>query len=395
MKAKLENMFAIPLSKLVADTPIPFPLYLLLKRNDRLVPIRMPGDAIGEQMYKEFLEKQHAELWVPSDFQTKYIEYLDKIEGKVETLAEVAAQPAIAANNTAESAIVAPVTLEAPDEIQLVKEILEDTGMSASEKSDVLSAIGQDILRSLSQISQRGEEPRRQGLRRCKQLADEILELACQHKSIYDEILALRSSQEDLEHSTMVGTIAVMFSLAIGQSDKDALADITLAGLFHDIGLVKINPQILLKAENTWQGAERQEYEGHIMAGITLLKESSKEFNPIVFRMIEEHHENFDGSGFPARLKGEQIAEASQILHLANLFDHLCTGKFDGVELSPQEAFARIAKIATNPSAIQEVNPVLVSKIFQFILNDAGSVMEIQKEMQDRSARTAAEAFNP
>lgn len=386
MKARLDNMLPVPLDKLRADVPIPFPLYLLLKLNDRVVPIRKPGEALGEEKYKEFLSANLAELWVPSDFQQAFIEYLDKIEGKVNTLVETieAASPA--------SELAPP--LENPQEVALVTAVLEDQGMSQEEKSEVLSAIGQDILRSLNQIKDRGDEPKKAGLRRCKQLADEILEIAYQHKSIYDEIVALRSSQEDMEHSMMVGTIAVMFALANGVSDKELLADITLAGLFHDIGLTKVNPKILLKPETSWSALDRQEYEGHIMASVALLSESSKEFNPAVFRMIQEHHENSDGSGFPFRRQGPDIAESSQIVHLANLFDRLCSGKTIGQELSPQEAFAEIGKIATNPKAVQEVAPILVRKIFKFMLEDPAQVAQMQTEMQGRATRAADENTN-
>lgn len=386
MKAKLDTMIAIPLSKLKADVATPFPLYLLLRLNDRLVPIRMSGESLGASKYREFLEKNLAELWVPSDFQKTYLEYLDKIEGKVESLADVI-------NNLEQSPAANPNTKS--EEVELVREILEDEVMPPEDKAQILSAIGQDILRALNQISDRGEEPRRQGLKRCKQLADEILELAYQHKSIYDEIVALRNSQDDLEHSMMVGTIAVMFGLAMGIADKNELADMTLAGLFHDIGLVKVNPAILLKPETSWTGPERHEYEAHIHASVNLLKQSSKEFNPGVFRMIQEHHENHDGSGFPEHRQGGAIAASSQVLHLANLFDRLCTGKIDGIEVSPQEAFDRISQIATNRDAVQEVDPELVKKIFDFLLKDAAAISELKNEIEHQTSGAADEAFRP
>jgi len=100
-----------------------------------------------------------------------------------------------------------------------------------------------------------------------------------------------------------------------------------------------VKPEVMAKTESSWTPAERQEYQKHVEASSEILKESGAEFHPRVHRMVTEHHESYDGSGFPKGLRGDAIAEASGLLHLANLFDRLCTGKQTGTELSPAEAF--------------------------------------------------------
>jgi HD-GYP domain-containing protein (c-di-GMP phosphodiesterase class II) len=111
--------------------------------------------------------------------------------------------------------------------------------------------------------------------------------------------------------------------------------------------------------------------------------------------MIQEHHENWDGSGFPEQRQGGSIAESSQILHLANMFDRLCTGRIDGREMSPEKAFERILHIANNPSAVQEVDPALVKKIFSFLMKDATKIKKAQSDLQDRIVPSAENAFLP
>lgn len=375
MKADKSKMFSVPLQSLKADDGAPFPLYLFLKKNDRFVPIRLPGDPIGQQKYQAFLEKQHLELWVPNNFQEafkSYAEYLDHSGKPIQGINEVVKQIEEKAPEKA------PEPVQKSEEAELVRDVIEDEELTKEEKAKVLSSVSQDMLRALNQITTRGEPARAEGLKRCREIADEILSVAAQNSNIYDEILALRNSQEEIEHSVIVGTVAVMFGMAIGFTDEQLLADMTVASIFHDIGLVKVKQGVLSKKEIQWSAEERKEYETHVMASVTILKESGTEFHPRVFRMIQEHHENYDGSGFPNHIKGAQIDETSQLLHFANLFDRLCTGKQTGTDLSPKEAFDYIYDLANNKDAVQEIQPELVERVFQFMLTEKEAAANLE-----------------
>ena len=372
MKADKEKMFPVPLTGLPAEEAVPFPLFLFLKKNDRMVPIRLPGDPLGRQKYEAFVAKQHAELWVPNDFQKLYLEYQEKSGHPVADL------------NTAIQELNAPAPPAKSEEAKLVRDVLEDEELSTEEKAQVLSAVSQDLLRALNQITTRGDDARSDGLKRCKEIADEILSVAAQNSNIYDEILALRNSQEDIEHSVIVGTVAVMFGLALGFTDEQMLGDLTIAAIFHDIGLVRVKPEVMAKKESAWSAVDRKEYERHVQNSAEILKESGTEFHPRVFRMVEEHHENYDGSGFPKGLKGAQIDETSQVLHLANLFDRTCVGKQTGQAQSPADAFDYIYDLAQDAGAVQEVRPELVERVFQFMRNEKESADQMRAKASDR-----------
>lgn len=390
MKADKSQMFPVSLDKLKAEDGAPFPLFLFLKRNNKFVPIRLPGDAIGLKKYELFLQRKHNELWVPNNFQEIYNTYLQYTEtngAKVQPLADVVAKES---SQPAGASAVPPA--EKSEEAALVADALTDEELTSAEKAEVLSAVSQDMMRALNQITTRGEEARAEGLRRCKEIADEILNVAAQNSNIYDEILALRNSQEEIEHSVLVGTMAAMFGMSLGHTDENLLADLTVGAIFHDIGLVKLNPSVMAKKEQSWSDADRKEYQRHIELSVEILKESGAEFHPRVFRMITEHHENYDGSGFPKHLKGTQIDETSAILHLANLFDRLCTGKQTGTDLAPSEAFDWIYENVQDPSKPQEVQPELVQRVFQFMLTEKQSADSMKKDAESRARKTAGRA---
>src|SRR5262249_44983223 len=154
------------------------------------IPIRLPGDPIGIKKYEAFLQAKHNELWVPNTFQDiykTYLEYQAKTGNPAKTPEEVAAVPA--------GASAAPPKSE---EAALVGDTLEDEDLTSEEKAEVLSAVSQDLMRALNQITTRGKEARAEGLKRCKEIADEVLSVAAKNSNIYDEILALRNSQEDI-----------------------------------------------------------------------------------------------------------------------------------------------------------------------------------------------------
>jgi len=385
VKADKSQMFPVSLDKLKADDGAPFPLFLFLKRNNKFIPIRLPGDAIGMQKYEHFLQRKHNELWVPNNFQeiyNTYLQYTERNGSAVPGLGDV-----VARESSGSGATSAPEK-EKSEEASIVGDALNDEELTQTEKAEVLSNISQDMMRALNQITTRGEEARAEGLRHCKEIADEILNVAAQNSNIYDEILALRNSQEEIEHSVLVGTMAAMFGMSIGYADESLLADLTVGAIFHDIGLVKVAPGVMAKHEQKWSADERKEYERHIEASIDILKESGAEFHPRVYRMILEHHENYDGSGFPKKLKGSAIDETSGVLHLANLFDRLCSGKQTGEDLSPAEAFDYIHEQSTDPAAKQEVQPELVQRIFQFMLTEKTSAdaMKTEAEAMARKA---------
>ena len=377
MKADKSKMFAVPLKHLKIEEGAPFPLFLHLELSNRFVPIRLSGDPIGDHQNQKFRESQLSELWVPNEYNQVYLNYIAHIKKTDPPKEETAPFEADKKATKKEAKAVS-------EEAALARDVLEEESLSTEDKARLLSEISQDLLRALNQITTRGDEARSKGLSRCKELVDQVLIVASQDSNIYDEIISLRQSQEDIEHSVIVGTITVMFALAVGYTDEKILADLTVAAIFHDIGVVRVKPEVLLKKEKDWTGLDRKEYEGHVMASVKILTESANDFHPRIYRMIEEHHENYDGSGFPKTLKGSAIEESSQLLHMGNLFDRLCTGKQTGTALSPAEAFDYIDEVAQDPKAVQEIQPELVRRVFEFILSEKEAAETLKSNAQAR-----------
>jgi putative nucleotidyltransferase with HDIG domain len=221
-------------------------------------------------------------------------------------------------------------------------------------------------LRVINQITARGEEAREAGFKRCKDVVDKVLEVAAQESDVYTEILKIWSSQESIMHSAGVGTLAVMFAMCLGYQDEQILADIVVAAVFHDVGKVQM-ADVASKPNTQRTSAENSVFESHVAKSFTMVKECGLEFHPRIYRMISEHHENYDGSGFPKGLQGNEISESSQLLRLANFFDELISGADNGKPMSPSEAFDFIYTSESEATHGLRISPELMHRLFQFM----------------------------
>lgn len=108
-------------------------------------------------------------------------------------------------------------------------------------------------------------------------------------------------------------------------------------GLIHDIGKLAVPESILLKP-GPLTPEERQIMERHTIEGerICAPLRSFRHVLPI----IRHHHEKWDGSGYPDRLRGEQIPLTARILQVTDIYDALTTERPYRKALSPEEAFS-------------------------------------------------------
>lgn len=95
-----------------------------------------------------------------------------------------------------------------------------------------------------------------------------------------------------------------------------------LAASMHDLGKLAIHDSILAK-HGTLTTEEFKLMKTHAEMGYQMLKASKRPLLQIAAIIALEHHENFDGTGYPSGLKGEEIHLYSRIVALADVFDAL------------------------------------------------------------------------
>ncbi|MET1411978.1 HD domain-containing phosphohydrolase [Roseibium sp. HPY-6] len=118
-------------------------------------------------------------------------------------------------------------------------------------------------------------------------------------------------------HSLQVAGLAGMLAKHLGWSEDDC-KEVIAGGLVHDIGKMRIPLTILDKAGKLTT-EERAIVDKHPQFGRDILK-TRLEVSPNIKRMAIQHHEFVDGSGYPNRLKGDQLIPQVRLITICDIF---------------------------------------------------------------------------
>lgn len=134
---------------------------------------------------------------------------------------------------------------------------------------------------------------------------------------------ALKISDEyTFKHSVDVAAAGIILGKYLGLGEE-SLRDIGTAGVLHDIGKIRI-PNEILNKNGRLTDEEFTVIKNHPVYGYQLLVDN-KEISEPIRRAVLYHHEHFDGSGYPSKLKGNQIPLYARILTVVDVFDALVT----------------------------------------------------------------------
>jgi HD-GYP domain-containing protein (c-di-GMP phosphodiesterase class II) len=125
-------------------------------------------------------------------------------------------------------------------------------------------------------------------------------------------------------HSLNVSVYSICVGKQMGLSKKE-LEDLGTSALLHDLGKTKIDPAIINK-NGTLTEEEFAEVQNHPFYGWLLAKKVGIE-NKNILAGIRNHHEKMDGSGYPDKLKNDEIHLYAKIIGVCDIFDAITTNK--------------------------------------------------------------------
>lgn len=139
-------------------------------------------------------------------------------------------------------------------------------------------------------------------------------------------------------HSDRVSYFAHRIAQALGRS-ADYCERVRVAGLFHDIGKLGVSDSILLK-DSKLTDEEYDSIKQHPENGMRIL--SGISFFRDIAPIVKDHHERYDGTGYPAGLKGEEILEEARIIGVADAFDAMTSSRRYRAGLRFDQAVAQL-----------------------------------------------------
>lgn len=174
-----------------------------------------------------------------------------------------------------------------------------------------------------------------------KKLIDSIVRQVIREKATILSLAQISRHQQDLfTHSVNVAVLSLMTAAGLGYRDEGELSKLTTGALLHDIGKVFVPSPILQKHEPLTD-EEAEMVRAHTLSGFEILRKVP-DFSVIAAHIAYQHHENYDGSGYPRGLAGEDIIMFGRIVAIANAYDQLVTGQPAQKSVEAHVAYERV-----------------------------------------------------
>ncbi|MCS0615894.1 DUF3391 domain-containing protein [Massilia kyonggiensis] len=252
-------------------------------------------------------------------------------DGPVPTAAPASAQPvpATPAPVSPEARAESPVMAAKREMMERIREQRENAARIEQAFVNTARAI-RDIDRNL--FSQPAETVRVAG-KLIGQITDSILSAPELAINLMGDKLG---GEEIYVHSLNVTMLSMMIARDI-KLPHEVASVLGMGALLHDVGTKNIPDKVLNKLD-AYTHAEQALVETHCEGGYEIGKKLGLAAPALA--IIRDHHEMFDGSGYPRHLQGEAINILARIVAIANHYDELCNPRNPADSLTPHEALS-------------------------------------------------------
>jgi putative two-component system response regulator len=212
---------------------------------------------------------------------------------------------------------------DAPTATEALANGAMDYLMKPIELGDLHQAIERVLHRRALTIEQRNVERliREEVALRTAELEGEKLALRTLTVDIIDALINAQEAKDQFlrGHSQRVAELGASIAQEMGL-DVDTVEDVRRAGRLHDVGKIGIRESVLNKP-GALTPEEFEHVKDHVRIGIEILAPLRHIGRPV--RFVHDHHEHWDGAGYPRGLIGENISIGGRILCAADAFDAL------------------------------------------------------------------------
>jgi putative nucleotidyltransferase with HDIG domain len=191
-----------------------------------------------------------------------------------------------------------------------------------------------------------------------KKVAEQVITTTLAHDQAIVALIRTRQFNPELyDHALSVSTLAVLLARLLGYG-QERLQTIAMAGLVHDVGLLRL-PQNLLLVRRAFTPSEQKLYDSHPLLGMEVLKQSGG-FSADVLEIVARHHAP------PPRSADERegsLAEFTRLMQVADAYDQLLTGQGDRPPLPVRDALRLLYKEGQASRVDAELTAHLISQI--------------------------------
>jgi HD-GYP domain-containing protein (c-di-GMP phosphodiesterase class II) len=402
LKSKnIEDYFQAKLSDIKPGVTITFDMYLFFQQNRHLMLWRTKADPITDNFIDKYKSRGLQTVWIHKDDTEEYYRYLRPDfaapkKPKLEKVPEPEPQP--------EAKIEQPppepkkeIETKAKEPEQVI-EIEPKTEMGAkivaimnmenveeAKKATLISMEAKVLLNQTASAMKMEDHVAAQQQAK-KVIQDVISNTANELSASVNEMWHLSESAPEINHATNVATYVVIFALAFGRIDQSLIADLAFAALVHDIGLSQIPFENIKTPWKRMTDDQLRMYAQHVKFTVDYISMFAPEVPQRVKAIIYQHHEKFDGSGYPQGLKGFKVDDVAQLLSIADVMESVSSGRWDGVQRTLKDTFALLESLEKVRSFPEYFNP----EVFEAIMRWSRSV-DAEKHTTVEAMKTVKE----
>lgn len=169
---------------------------------------------------------------------------------------------------------------------------------------------------------------------------DELVDYIAQKGTINTNLYEVKLYDDyTYVHCLDTGMMAAFLGLSMGLNTA-RLKDLTISGMFHDIGKTKISSELINK-EGRLTDEEFEIIKMHPQYGKEILQKLGV-LNDEVIQGVFQHHERYDGSGYPRGTEGMKISQFGRIIGICDVFTAVSANRSYRMRFKPNEAYELI-----------------------------------------------------
>lgn len=324
MVPELEHLVAIPSLDLGSVETLPFDLFVKLPVSSRVILYRREGSALEPEKFDKVSSRELI-FFVARENYERYLEYATR-----EFMDLISRHPAD------------PVLMRETAAKMLGNAFAQAT----SEDAQILvHNMGDLVSHLVHEISTEGADSR---------------------GKLFSKFAKLAQTGTDFQrHPLHVASLTVMLTVGLGFHDHRTLIEVGLAALLHDVGLTQLPMSVIGDAHRFRElgTVSRALLKLHPQGSVDLLRSRGIQVSKLMESMISQHHEEFNGQGYPLGLVGSAVHPLAQVLFVADELDSLLAETEPGLPIDE-----RVRGLFSRFQSEQSIEPSLLKKLKALVL---------------------------
>jgi HD-GYP domain-containing protein (c-di-GMP phosphodiesterase class II) len=202
----------------------------------------------------------------------------------------------------------------------------------------------------------------------CQDIIDSVFD---NHEALSCLVMLKDTNDYLVEHSLNCAILMSIFAKHLQFSQSD-LEDVTLAGLLMDVGMTLL-PKDLGRRTDEFSASDKLLMQTHVDIGIEVVERFS-DVPPMVYEIIQNHHERIDTSGYPKQKDASELPQYVQMAGIVDCYDSMISDRGYRSSMSAQDV---LETLLADPSFDSQLVEVFIEAIG---LYPVGSLVHLRSE---------------